>query len=1230
MKRVILWSLGSLLALLLLILLTVFLVLRSEAGTAWLLEQVPGLTVEGGRGSVLGRWQAQHVRWQGFGVTADVDQVFLEWSPGCLFTGVLCVDRLLAERIDLKLAPSEPEPSSEPFTLPSIELPLGVSVGDVRLGPLSVDDGRIWRSFTLAVEASGTAWNLNDFHLVTDAVEVSAGGRLNTRDDWPLDLDVKVALPSPQPDSEWHLDLNAAGSARDLRLTGRSQGYLEARLSARAAPFEPGIPARVELESKRFQPSPDLPDTLVLENWTLTLDGDMDQGYALRTDASLPGSAGPVVLAVSGQVLTDRVEDLVVQLDGAPVTEGESGRAIVRGRVQWLDELAASGSLQFDRFPWYTLLPGMAEPPVRLETANVTFDYRDERYSVEVKGEAGGPAGPSRFSARAKGDSERVAVENVRLDTGAGGLDAQADVAFAGDLSWKARVQLDAFNPGYWVPELKGALNGEITSEGGVPSSGLQAQVDWVLDGQWRDNDLDSQGHLDGREGDWRLESFELDVGDNTVQGQGRLADRIEASLSLDAQRLSQFWPDLSGQLSGQVSLGGTLEKPSGQAQLDARKLAFQTLQVSALALRAQVSDGEQLQSNLDLSGVRNDDQLIGDLSATLNGSMAQHRLTLQLDNPDANVRTVFAGGLANIWSGALSEGRVESAGQVWNLEQPAAIEYTDAGRLTLGSHCWRWQSSSLCAEDQQLLPTQRIRYALTDFPMQSLAALWPDGFRWKASLNGNVDLTLDDQGPRGTVNLDLGPGAFEILQHEDWQSIQYDTLKADVALQPDDVTLALDFSGDQLGQLDVDLQVDPTQEDRPMDGTYSLSGLQLAVVEPFAGPESLNGDISGDGRLSGPLTDPQVNGNLTLSQGELLDPLVPMPFRDVNLELAFQGNRATLNGRWLSGERGEGRLEGQVDWSGAQPDVDLSLSGDRLSLVYEPYATLELSPDLQLALKDNKVSVSGRVAVPKGDIEVRELPASAVSVSDDEVIVGEEKASPAVEALAMDVTVVVGQAEGEDKVSFEGFGVTGNLQGELRIGNNLDTRGTLQMVDGQYKAYGQELEIRRARLLFVGPISQPYIDIEAVRTVDTVVAGIRLSGPADEPEAEVFSEPSMPQSEALSYVILGRPLNSSGDQNQVGRAALSLGLAQTNELTRGIGEELGIRDLTLEAEGSGDEAAVVASGYITDDLSLRYGVGVFQPITTIALRYDLGRYFYLEAASGLAASLDLFYTRDF
>ncbi|HLD65981.1 MAG TPA: translocation/assembly module TamB domain-containing protein, partial [Pseudomonas sp.] len=76
--------------------------------------------------------------------------------------------------------------------------------------------------------------------------------------------------------------------------------------------------------------------------------------------------------------------------------------------------------------------------------------------------------------------------------------------------------------------------------------------------------------------------------------------------------------------------------------------------------------------------------------------------------------------------------------------------------------------------------------------------------------------------------------------------------------------------------------------------------------------------------------------------------------------------------------------------------------------------------------------------------------------------------------------------------------------------------------------------------------------------------------------------------------------------------------------------QRLGIRDFQLDSEGSGLTTSVVASGKLSERLSLRYGVGVFEPANTIALRYELSKRWYLEAASGLASSLDIFYKRDF
>ncbi|RBH39919.1 translocation/assembly module TamB, partial [Pseudomonas sp. MWU13-2860] len=131
----------------------------------------------------------------------------------------------------------------------------------------------------------------------------------------------------------------------------------------------------------------------------------------------------------------------------------------------------------------------------------------------------------------------------------------------------------------------------------------------------------------------------------------------------------------------------------------------------------------------------------------------------------------------------------------------------------------------------------------------------------------------------------------------------------------------------------------------------------------------------------------------------------------------------------------GQGSLTGNLAWGRALM-VDLSLKGTQLPVTVEPYAALEVAPDLQISLRDDKLAIDGKVLIPRGQITVRELPPSTVKVSEDTVIVGqqtEEGQKPM--AMAMNIDVEVGQ----DKLSFAGFGLTANLQGHVHIGDNLD-----------------------------------------------------------------------------------------------------------------------------------------------------------------------------------------------
>ena len=1229
------WPLVIVLVLLLvplLLVVAVLLALRSETGTAWVIEQVPGLRTDAAEGSMLGQWRADGLVWQGYGVGVQVSEPEIDWSPSCLLELTVCLDTLKAASIAVTVQES-PDQADQPrgdIQLPSVNLPLGVNIREVRLGALTVNDNLVWNRVELDSRASGATLNIDHLLYERGDILVTANGRAEMRRDWPLTLSVNVTLPPPSGD-DWQIALDLSGSARDLRLAGASSGYLDARLEGELDPLDVDLPATLKLQSPEFRPHSAVPETLTLGQWRLELDGSLARGFDTRTRAMLPASTGPVEASVQGLVTLQGASGVEVTMIARDREGNFDGRFGASGKVSWRDGIDASADITLEEFPWYGLIPGLEPPPVVLKRLDGQVQYGNGRYQAALDASVAGPLGEAELTSRLIGDLQSVSLSQLDMTTGAGALSGQAELVFSGPLSWEAQFELDRFNPGFWVPQLEARLNGTAATRGQLREGALpELFADLDLSGQWRQQPAQAKGTLSTQGRDWVVQNFNLSVGDNRLEGSGRYGESLAGDLRFDLAAPQQLLAGLGGEAAGRLRLAGSPEAPEAELSLTAGNLAWQD---QFLVTEAQLEAGLDSDGvlDLDLSGteLRLAGQELDKVVASLGGTRERHTLALQVDHPEASVELEFAGGLGEKlpdWRGQLTRGRISvpEPGQIWQLDRRADLTYV-AGALELGSHCWRWQQSSVCAADQRLWPDSRIAYELRGFPASALAPLFPETFRWQSTIDADIAVTLTDAGPDGTIRIDAGAGEFGVLVLDDWQPITHDQLVVEANLKPDEANVSLDFSGPELGQFDLDLAVDPLASDRTVDGEFRLQALNLAFLSAFTGIEDIQGRVNGSGRLNGPLMKPDVTGELVLSEGRVFDPGLPLPLEELLVVLEFRGQSADISGRWKSNDRSKGEVSGSLEWA-QSPQVAINLKGERLPVTLEPYARLEVAPDLDIAFKSGELSVSGRVEVPRGEIEVQSVPPSAVSVSEDEVIVGVEREEPAIRSMLMDVTVVVG----EDEVSFAAFGVTGNLEGTMRIGNNMDTRGALQLVNGRYEAFGQELDLRRARILFVGALTRPYLDIEAVREVDTVVAGIRLSGPVDEPETEVFSEPSMPQSDALSYVILGRPPRGQGDEGQMSRAALSLGLTQASKITQGIGNELGIRNLTLEAEGSGEQASVVASGYITDELSLRYGVGIFEPITTVALRYDLGRYFYLEAASGLAASLDIFYTRNF
>ena len=314
-----------------------------------------------------------------------------------------------------------------------------------------------------------------------------------------------------------------------------------------------------------------------------------------------------------------------------------------------------------------------------------------------------------------------------------------------------------------------------------------------------------------------------------------------------------------------------------------------------------------------------------------------------------------------------------------------------------------------------------------------------------------------------------------------------------------------------------------------------------------------------------------------------------------------------------------------------ASRSISLTVTGMAAELVNWPEYHLWASPDLELVGDVEGWRIGGQLTVPKADIALREAPVGAVTISPDVVVLGEDESVARATPVTGETRLVLG-----DRVRFKALGLDTRLTGDvlLRMINDrpLSAEGHVSLVDGTFAARGQKLQIEQGDLTFTGPIDDPLVDVKAERVIETfdstVTAGIHLRGRAQNLTTSVYSIPAMSDADALSYLVIGRPLSQAteSDGGQLSGAAFALGLRQAARITDQIGQSIGLDELSLAGDG-GDTTALVAGKQINSRLYARYAYGVFSRLGTLILRYKMSHSLALEAGAGEIQSLDVLYS---
>jgi len=247
-------------------------------------------------------------------------------------------------------------------------------------------------------------------------------------------------------------------------------------------------------------------------------------------------------------------------------------------------------------------------------------------------------------------------------------------------------------------------------------------------------------------------------------------------------------------------------------------------------------------------------------------------------------------------------------------------------------------------------------------------------------------------------------------------------------------------------------------------------------------------------------------------------------------------------------------------------------------------------------------------------------------------VVVGRQEAARSANGrVTVDVELVLG-----DDVMLSAAGVEARLAGTLKARldrrGRTSVRGKLDVSGGIVSTQGQTLTLESGSIVYNGPITNPYLDVRAVRLIDDrsppVKVGLHIRGNANNLTTSVFSDPAMAEARALSFLVLGRDLEegSTGDSNQVLAAAINLGLSRAGGITSEIKRITGLDELSAMAE-SQDSFAIVAGKRITEDVYVRYTYDTLTTMSALLVRYSLTDRWHLEARSSEYSSMDLMYT---
>lgn len=1219
------------------------------------------------------------VRYQTDGVEVLVGQADLHLGFRCLMDKRACVENVALRDVSVqietdKLPPAQPK-EEKPFT--TFNLPIPVSLKQVALDNLNVkvDDTEIFLAhFHTGIEGEHQALTLQptELHGLTISLPPQAeekpqkSAKEREKVDWEaLEKTLRQPLLNKLKPIKLPLHLSIPSfKATEIQLERKVKNAQGQWAEPRAIVSLP----LVELQGKADEQRVELTQfTLRSDKGNISGSGhlslveDYPLNWQVKAESSLlpewkiPASQADISL--SGELFG--TTHLDIKTTGAV-------NAQLSGKVALSEEKTPFSLKLNSKQASYPFMPEKGREPLTLRGLDLRLSGDLLGYQLDGSSALGGmgiPNGAVRL--RGQGGLTQFDLSALVLEILGGKAELSGKLDWAEGIGWQSKAQLAELNTASLLSDWPAVLSGSLSSQG-YAGRGKQGD-EWAvsvkemdLNGRLFDKKLQLKGEL---QSDYAtllsVPVTRLIYGENTVVLKGTLGEKSDFIAEIDAPNLKGLVPHLQAAAKGNVKLQGKLSAPELVLDLTAANVAYNKFNLKQFVAKGKVTTDKQIYADLNLQfkqlGVG--DIQINQAEITLKGNEDAHQLQLASNGEPVGLDLQISGKFDRLqqrWQGQLSQVQTKTALGTIQNDKPVQIAYLHKSLNTeISAHCWQHTKIKLCFPTAfQAGVEGKVPFEITQFDLTMLQEYLNKQTQLSGIVNAKGEAAWFKNGsPR--VNVALNAGPLQIKQTLDGQAIPltFSRFILNATLKENNLQLNTDVQLENNGRLSSELMMKEIANKRALSGHIQLDKLHLGLLKPLLRhDEQLDGDIHARLTLGGTAQSPLLYGDLNLSALKVQSKMMPFDIINGGLAMHFAGARSTLNGS-VQSQDGTLSLSGEADWRNLNAwHSRIQATSDKFRLNLPELGKVDVSPNIEVSVTPKLLNLSGNIDIPWARIEVQELPESAVSISGDEVIMdGTSKQKRTFSVLNAKNSPKTGQGMsingdisvniGKD-VRLEAYGLKTHLQGLLKVrqGNRgLGLYGQVNLNNGTFASFGQDLIIRKGVISFTGLPSQPTLDIEAIRNPaamdnSSITAGVRATGLADNLDVKIFSDPSMSQDQALSYLLTGRGLdnNEGASGNSVAAALIGLGLSKSSKTVGSVGSAFGISDLNVSTEGIGDNTKVVVSGSLNSRLKVEYGVGLFAPLTELALRYRLAPNLYLQWVSGINQAVDLLYRFEF